>query len=86
MNEDQDGTVHEGIPQFGQEQEEHHHQIQPGHRQNDQLAVQYPGGSGSTAPRKRSKVSRACDGTVSVDILCRVVLTSCRMPAKEDTM
>jgi hypothetical protein len=68
MSEDQDATVHEGIAHFGQEQEEHHHPIQPAHRQIDQLAAQYPGGSGSTAPRKRSKVSRACDGMLRIDI------------------
>ena len=62
INEDQEGTVHDGIAQFAQEQEGHH-PIQPAHRPIDQLELQYSNPAGSaTAPRKRSKVSRACDG------------------------
>jgi hypothetical protein len=65
LSEDQEGRVHDGLQQFGQEQEDHHHPIQPAHTPMDQLGIQYPGGDGSTAPRKRSKVSRACDGMLN---------------------
>ncbi|KAG9228822.1 hypothetical protein BJ875DRAFT_489498 [Amylocarpus encephaloides] len=56
----------------GQEQEANHHvaPIASIHSAGDHMGAQYTGGDGSTAPRKRSKVSRACDECRRKKIRC----------------
>jgi hypothetical protein len=73
MSESQDPRAHGNVNHhYEQEQDQNVHgqHMQGGHGPMDQMGLQYGAPDGSTAPRKRSKVSRACDECRRKKIRC----------------
>ncbi|KAH6679486.1 hypothetical protein B0J14DRAFT_649874 [Halenospora varia] len=71
MTENQDSRNQDALNhQYDQDSDIHRHQLQPNHGPMDQMGGQYNAPDGSNAPRKRSKVSRACDECRRKKIRC----------------
>ncbi|KAF4631153.1 hypothetical protein G7Y89_g6986 [Cudoniella acicularis] len=73
MTDNQDARNQDALNhQYEQDPDAHRHpiQLQANHGSMDQMGGQYAAPDGSTAPRKRSKVSRACDECRRKKIRC----------------